>query len=182
MSQAIWQIIANNDLQSLPAAESHAALTAQTVEVRTPYFLTCNQINLLLPFDGARAFAVQLDNLAKADPWFARLQDTLSGVGVDLSLDKSQSLLDQFASAGYFAPELCEMLKSLGLRRISKLEQAGLANDVTVEQIEQIVSIRAEVMALRDRVNTLVRKMDEVESRWEAGEEFTVPTFEELVG
>lgn len=95
-------------------AEIVAILNAPVV-TRTPFWLTCNQINILLPFDQARAFATQLATLAAADPWFARLQDTLCGSGVDLSLDQSQALLDQFAQAGYFAPELCQMLKSLGV-------------------------------------------------------------------
>lgn len=181
MSQRIWQIIANNDLQSLPATEIHAALTAKNIVVKTTYFLTCNQINLLLPFNEARAFAATLKALADADPWFARLQDTLCGTGVDLSLDQSQTLLDQFAAAGYFAPELCAMLKSLGVRHISLLEQAGSTNDVTVDQIEKIVTVRAAIMALRDQVNTLVGAVDNLESRWQAGEDFVVPAFGELV-
>lgn len=182
MSQQLWQLIVNHDLQALPATEIHAALTAQDIVVRTPYFLTCNQINLLLPFDEARAFAATLDSLAKADPWFARLQDTLSGVGVDLSLDKSQQLLDQFAAAQLFDLKLIATLKALGARTISLLEQAGLGNDVTAEQIEKIVATRSQIAALRDKVNAIVGRVDQVQQAWEAGEDVAVPTFEEVTG
>lgn len=122
-------------------AEIVAILNAPVV-TRTPYFLTCNQINLLLPFDQARAFAATLATLASQDPWFARLQDTLCGSGVDLSLDQSQALLDQFTQAGYFAPELCQMLKALGVTTT-----IGTATESEVAWLRQRGDVEAELDA-----------------------------------
>ncbi len=102
--------------------------------------------------------------------------------GVDVSLEKSQGLLDQFAAAKYFDQSLVDTLKSLGVRQVSRLEQAGITSDVTVEQIERIITTRAAIMALRDRVNTLQASVDELDSAWASGEEIDVPTFEDLVG
>lgn len=179
MSAQLWQIIANNDLQALPAAIIHAELTAKTTVVRTSFFLTFNQVNLIFPPEIAQGFAAKIVQLAGSSAWWAMLKDTLCNVGVDLSLDQTQAMLDTLT--GEFGAEIVGQLKSLGVRYVSLLDQAGIA-EPSVDDIARVVSDRATIMALRDKSNAISERIDAVYAAWESGQTQVIPQWSEVVG
>ena len=68
------------------------------------------------------------------------------------------------------------------MKQLSLLEQAGITDEVTVDEVQKIVSTRAAIMALRDRSNAIKEQVDAIYSAWEQGQSVVVPTFEDLVG
>jgi hypothetical protein len=145
------------------AEQAHERLTAKSIAVRTPFFLTANQLILLLGPDAARDICRNLILAAQSDPLLDPIYKTLCNQGVDTSLDVTQQMIDKFMIQGLVTLPQATAIKATGLRWVSPLEQAGINDDVTLEDVTAAMAERDRLLSITLLDNaSAARRNDEI--------------------
>ena len=108
-----------------------ARLRAESIEVRDKSPVTYGRMTEAFGDSVRELVAATVRAVAaSASPFAGEVSDAhlvLLGAGLQIDTDSRQAVIDQLAAAGTWPPDVTAQIKSLGVRRESLAQQAGLS-------------------------------------------------------
>lgn len=137
---------------TLPAADILAELLADVWQP-TDAAITGSEIVAAVGMDAARLVAGTLKAGADLDPLLALSYQAISTVGMSLSGDDRQAMIDQLAVSGQWPDPVRDAVKALGGVWVGRWSLEGFDAEPTLSQVEARKSRENAIASTADRIN-----------------------------